>query len=238
MFDAFAKAIGQLNDPAFRRVVMIGLAAALGVLVGLWMVIGFTLSSTALFAIGWLEFVADILGGLGAIVLAWILFPGVISAVVAFMLEDIAGAVEAKHYPNLPPTTEPGLAGALLATARFLAVVLAVNMVVLLFLFIPPLFPFVFYGANGYLLGREYFEMAAMRRMAPAEARSLRKAHRGRVFLTGTVIAFLLTVPVVNLLAPIIATAVMVHLFQSWRPGGEPDQGTALRMGATRELRE
>ena len=90
----------------------------------------------------------------------------------------------------------------------------------LAFLIIPPLFPFVFYSVNGYLLSREYFEMVALRRIGAAEARALRRAHRGRLFLSGVLITFMLTVPVVNMLTPIVATAVMVHLFEGWRNRG------------------
>ena len=91
------------------------------------------------------------------------------------------------------------------------------NLVMLVFLLIPPLFPFVFYGVNGYLLGREFFELVALRRIGLEEVRNLRKAHRGRLFLAGIVIAFLFTVPGLNLVAPVIATAVMVHLFEDFR---------------------
>mgnify|MGYP006433068489 FL=1 len=80
-----------------------------------------------------------------------------------------------------------------------------------------PLFPFVFYSVNGYLLGREYFELVALRRLGPAEATALRKRNGFKLFMTGALIAFLLTVPVVNLLAPIIATGMMVHLFEDFR---------------------
>ena len=96
-------------------------------------------------------------------------------------------------------------------------------MVLLVFLLLGPLFllgpliPFVFYAVNGYLLGREYFELVAMRRLDPDAARRLRRAHRGELFVAGVVMAFLLTLPVVNLLAPVVITAAMVHLFEGWR---------------------
>ena len=70
---------------------------------------------------------------------------------------------------------------------------------------------------NGYLLSREYFELVALRRIGPVEARALRKAHRGRLFVAGVIITLLLTVPGVNLLAPVVATAAMVHLFEDCR---------------------
>ncbi len=62
------------------------------------------------------------------------------------------------------------------------------------------------------LLGREFFEFAAMRHRPPAEARAFRQAHSGTVFLSGLAIAGFLAVPFLNLLTPIFATVMMVHL--------------------------
>ncbi len=241
MLSALAKTIGQLDDPAFRRVAFIGFFAATGVIVALWLGIRYLLSITTLFGIGWLESAADMMGGFGAIIFTWFLFPGVISAVISLMLDDVAVAVEAEHYPDLPAATPPRLSETLLSTGRFFIVFLAVNLGVVFFMLIPPLFPFVFYGANGYLIGREYFEMVAMRRISPTLARNLMKAHRGRIFVVGAAIAFLLTVPVINLLAPIAATAIMVHMFESWRTEISNDlsrQGGGLRTGYTGDTRE
>ena len=109
------------------------------------------------------------------------------------------------------------MAKAAITVAAYLGVMIALNMVLLIFLLLPPLFPFVFYAVNGYLLGREYFELVALRRIGPEEARRLRKAHRGKLFIAGVATALLLTIPVVNLLAPVVVTAAMVHLFENWR---------------------
>ncbi len=226
MLGAFLKAVAQLNDPATRRVVWLGMGTAIAVFAGLWIGIGYVLSATAFFALPWLELVADVLGGLATLVVTWLLFPAVISAVTAFFLEDIAGAVEARHYPGLPAARGPSVLQILWPTAQFLGMVVLLNLLILPFIIIAPVFPFVFYSMNGYLLGREYFELVALRRMAPKDIKALRKAFRGRLFATGVVIAFLLTVPVVNLLAPIIATAVMVHLFEAWRPAARRHDGS------------
>lgn len=217
MIGAFLKATGQLGDPAARRVIWIGLAAAAVIFFLLWTGVGYLLASTDLLRTGWLETVVDVLGGVATLVLTWLLFPAVISAVMSLFLEDIAAAVEARHYPALPAAAGTPLAESLIGAARFLAVMIVLNIALLFFVFVPLVFPFVFYGVNGYLLSREYFELVALRRMGHEDALALRKAHRGRLFLTGAVIAFLLTVPVVNLVAPVIATAAMVHLFESWR---------------------
>ena len=92
----------------------------------------------------------------------------------------------------------------------------------LLLIFLPPFNLFVFYRLNGYLLGREYFELVAVRRVESAAVRDLRKRNRGRVFTAGVIIAFFLTLPLINLVVPIVATAFMLHVFQGiqQRSGG------------------
>ena len=217
MFNAFSKAVFQLNDPRTRKMLWLSIGAALTVFAVLWTVIGTLLTSTSFFAIGWLEWAVDLLGGLATFVFTWFLFPGVISAVIGIFLGDIANAVEARHFPSLGPAMGLPMAKAVLVTLGYLGVLIVLNLFLLVFLLIPPLFPFVFYTVNGYLLGREYFELVALRRIGPEEARRLRKAHRGKLFLTGVIMALLLTLPVVNLLAPVVITAAMVHLFEDWR---------------------
>ena len=106
----------------------------------------------------------------------------------------------------------------ILSTLGFLAQLLIFNGIILIFIFIPPVFPFVFYAVNGYLLGREYYELIALRRLDRTEARALWQKKRWRFILSGMAIAFLLTIPLINLLTPIIATMVMVHLYEAWRP--------------------
>jgi uncharacterized protein involved in cysteine biosynthesis len=82
---------------------------------------------------------------------------------------------------------------------------------------LPVLNPFVFYALNGYLFGREYYEIVALRRLDEKRAGDLRRRNSGRIFLAGVVIAFMLTVPLLNLIAPVIATAFMVHIFETIR---------------------
>ena len=226
MFAAFLKAFGQLADGTTRRSIWLSLGAAIAVFAALWLTIGTAIESTELFASGWLETIVDVLGWAATLVLTWFLFPAAFTVISSLFLDRVAGATEARHYADLPEAPGARLGAALGATAGFLAAMVVLNLVMLIFLLIPPLFPFVFYGVNGYLLGREFFELVALRRIDLEEVRHLRKAHRGRLFLAGIVIAFLFTVPGLNLVAPVIATAAMVHLFENFRriPPG-PAQG-------------
>ena len=114
----------------------------------------------------------------------------------------------------------------LLSLASFLTVAIALNIlaipVYLVLLLFPPLFPVAFCGINGYLLCREYFELAAHRHMDPANAWPCATKIVGVYGRTGAGIAFLFTVPFVNLDAPVIAVAAMVHVFKFIT---EPDGG-------------
>ena len=213
MIDAFVKAIRQLSDPAIRRVLWLGIGVSLAVFAVLWSGVGYLLTQTTFFQTGWLDTAVDALGGVATLAISWFLFPVVISAFVGLFLERIAEAVERKHYPALPPARDIPIGETLAGSARFLGITLALNLVVLLFLIVPPVFPFVFYGVNGYLLSREYFEVVAARRMTVPAAREMRRTHMRRLFAAGLVVAFLLTVPFVNLLAPVVGTAAMVHIF-------------------------
>jgi uncharacterized protein involved in cysteine biosynthesis len=143
-----------------------------------------------------------------------VLMVPVAAAVVGFFLDDIAAAVEARHYPGLPPAAGPGLAAQVADALRFLALVVGVNLAALLvYLTIAPLAPFVFWLVNGFLLGREYFQLVAVRRLGAASAMALRRTHFWRIWLAGIAMVVPLSVPVLNLLVPIIGVAVFTHQF-------------------------
>ena len=105
----------------------------------------------------------------------------------------------------------PALRSLVLAL-KFFGVVVLGNLVALFLLLIPGVNVGAFFVVNGYLIGREYFEFAAMRFRPEEEARAMRRHHAGTVFLAGLVIAGFLAVPLLNLLTPLFAAAMMVHL--------------------------
>ena len=101
-------------------------------------------------------------------------------------------------------------------------------LVALFLLFIPGVNLVAFFLVNGYLLGREFFEFAAMRYRTPAEARLFRAKHASTVLLAGFVIAAFLAVPIVNLMTPLFAAGLMVHLHKAL---SRKDPGFSLRQG-------
>ena len=92
--------------------------------------------------------------------------------------------------------------------------VLLGNLLALFLLLVPGVNIAAFFLVNAYLLSREFFEFAAMRFRSEAEARALRRKHALTVFLAGLVIAVFLAVPLLNLLTPLFAAAMMVHLYK------------------------
>lgn len=226
MIAALFKAFGQLSDPRLRRVVKLGVLGALlcyALLVaGMWLafdVLAGRLPDAAEQSwAGWALTALVVSGKLGMLVVPLLLFPALSTTVTSFMLEQVADAVEARHYPELNWPRPQKWAEMLATTLRFLGAAAVVNLLALPFylaLLFTGLTLVAFYAVNGYLLGREYFEVVALRRLTPAEARLMFRNRLGRLWLAGAVITFLFSVPVLNLAAPVIATAFMVHVFQS-----------------------
>jgi len=214
MLRPFFKAISQLSDSRVRRVVWKSIGSALVVFVALWVGLGFALTETNLFAWGWLETAIDVLGGLATFVLTFILFPAVVSVAMGFFVEEVAEAVENRHYPSLGAPRAAAFSETIITTVKFALIAIALNIIVLPLYLIPGVNLLVFYLLNGYLLSREYFELAALRRTDALGVSTLRQRYKNRLLVIGIVIAFLMTIPIVNLLAPVIATATMVHVFQ------------------------
>lgn len=217
MFGDFTKALGQLGDPRLRNAIVLSAIASLLLIAALGMTIWVLLDSVALLG-GWFDDVLAWLGALAVLVLGLLFFPGASNAICGLFLDSVSAAVEARHYPDLGPARSQPIGEALAGSVRFLAVSIALNLVLLpVYILAPGLNLVIFYGANGYLMGREYFEMVAARRMPAAEARELRQRRAGSVWFSGVLIAVVTTVPILNLAGPVIGTALMLHTFERLR---------------------
>ncbi len=208
-------AVRQAFDPAFRAVVLKTVAVSAGLFALLIASLGWALDALTLFDAAWLDWTIKAVAGAGTIVVAILAFPLVATIVVGLFLEDIADAMDARHYPHKPAAAGQPVVSSLVSAVRLVLVALILNVLVLPLYLIPGMNVFVFYGLNGYLLGREYFELVALRRIEPRAARRLRGRSRWRVFLGGVLITVLFSIPVINWLMPIIATAFMVHEFDA-----------------------
>ncbi|MBZ9673288.1 sulfate transporter family protein [Mesorhizobium sp. ES1-3] len=223
IFDAARTAALELLSPPFRAVFIKTLGLTLLALVALWL--GLT-SLVEWLALPWLQTLlpgmpswAGWLGGIvAAIALAFgmaLLVAPVTAVIAGLFLDEVADVVERTDYPGDPAGRAIPALRSLVLAIKFFGVVILGNIVALMLLLVPGINIAAFFIVNGYLLGREFFEFAAMRFRGEEEARALRRHYAGTVFLAGLVIAAFLALPLLNLLTPLFAAAMMVHLHKA-----------------------
>ncbi len=218
----FLRALGQLGDRRFRRVVLLGMVLSLALLTAvyaafLWVIQTFMPDSLTLPLVGEVGGLDTLLSWGSAVLMlglsVFLMIP-VAALISGLYLEDVADAVEDRHYPALPPVTPPGLGDTMIGALNFFGVLVAVNLLaVFSYLVAGPLTPLVFWGLNGYLLGREYFTLVAARRLGREGALAMRKAFSGRIWAAGMLMAVPLSVPLVNLIIPVLGVATFTHMF-------------------------
>lgn len=219
----FLKSVAQFDDPKFRRVLWRGMGLTIVLLIAACLLVNFGInqllsSAWAANLIGnqsWLGALINVGGVLFTIALSiWLMVP-VTSAIIALFLDEVAQAVEARHYPHLPKQTATKLQEQILVGIRFLGILLLANIgALILSMIVPLLAPFVFWATNGYLMGREYFQMAAMRRMPRAQAQELFHRHQGSIWTAGILMAIPMSIPLVGLFIPILGAATFTHQFE------------------------
>ncbi|KEJ89073.1 EI24 domain-containing protein [Sulfitobacter donghicola] len=230
IFSAFGLALGQLGDPRFRKVLLLGIGLTLALLIGaaagfVWLIDWLAGESVWLPVLGEVKWLDDLFSwGAGALllILSIFLMIPVASAITSMFLDDVADAVEAVHYPHLSQKPRTPLWEAFRDTVNFLGVIVAVNILALiLYAAFAPIALFIFWAVNGLLLGREYYTLAAMRRVGRKRAKELRRKNFLTIWAAGTLMAMPLSVPILNLLVPILGAATFTHLFQML-PQGRP----------------
>lgn len=211
LFVATLKAFRNLLTPGIMKIFMWCLLAyvvAFGAVVWLmtWLVDRFTSLPEMQ------GYMADALAAVGGMVLAWFLFPLLYPVLVSFFDEQVAEIIDEEDYADRPKAVAP-FWPTLGNDVMFTLKALALNIVCLPLLLIPLLGLVVYYGLNGYLLGMQFFRMAAGRRVTREQADVLQKKYFTSILLTGVTISFLATIPFINLAAPILGVAIMTHLF-------------------------
>ncbi|MBR9843943.1 MAG: hypothetical protein GYB25_12340 [Rhodobacteraceae bacterium] len=222
IFSSFFAALSQMGDPRFRKVLGLGIVLTIALLIGayaglLWVLDLFVGEEAYVPVIGEVRWLDDLLSWSSLIfmvVLSVFLMVPVASAITSMFLDEVAQAVEDRHYPHLPPVPRLPFSDALRDTLAFLGVLIAANLLAfILYAVFSPFALFIFWGLNGFLLGREYFQLAAMRRLGRDGAKALRKKNWFTIWLAGTLMAIPLSLPLVNLVIPIFGAATFTHLF-------------------------
>jgi CysZ protein len=222
IFDDFGKALGQMWDPAFRRILLRSILITLALLGPF--VFGFSAflqwivpESVNIPFYGPVTFLDNLASGLGFVALLFLtsfLMIPVAVMFIGFSLDSVAAAVEAKYYPHLPAVPRQPLMDAVIDSIRFLGVLAIVNLLALIVYFASTLLaPVIFWAVNGLMLGREYFQLVAMRRLSRKDADALRRRYFLPIWFAGTLMAIPLTVPLLSLFIPILGVATFTHQF-------------------------
>ncbi len=228
IFSSFAKALAQMGDKRFRRVLLLGLALTIALLFATYagvlvLVSWLTGDVVTLPLVGEVRWVDDLLGWSSLVlmlIMSVFLMMPVASAITSLFLDDVAAAVEARHYPDLPPVPRLPWMDTVRDTFAFLGLLIGANLLALLLYAVLPFATLaIFWALNGFLLGREYFQLAAMRRLGRDGARDLRRRHWLRIWLAGVLMAIPLSVPLLNLIIPILGAATFTHLVHALRSG-------------------
>ena len=222
IFTSFFKALSQIGDPRFRKVLWRGIGLTLLLLAGItallmwgvgWMV-GDSVTLPLLGEVQWVDNVISWAFVALMFVMSVFLMVPVASAFVSMFLDEVAEAVEDRHYPGLPKVSGVPLRDGIIDGLSAMGVLVVANILALLLTLVLPIAGLpVFYAVNGFLLGREYFTVAAMRRLGRAGATQMRKKHGLTIWMAGVLMAVPLTVPILNLVVPILGAATFTHLF-------------------------
>ena len=208
------RAFGDLFSPEFRSVLLKALGLTAGLFIAVLVIAEMLIASFSHFSWPWADRLVEVGTGIALLVAFFFLMSPVTAAFAGLFLDQIAEKVEERHYPWDPRGTPLPVGRAILTAIQFFIVMLVVNLAVLPMVFFG-VGAFVLIAANAYLIGREYFEMVAMRHMPVEEAKILRRENSPTIFIAALLPAFMSIVPFVNFAVPLFSTAYFTHLFKS-----------------------
>jgi CysZ protein len=227
MIDAAVKALSQILSPPMRSILWRSIGLALVLVTVLAIGLQRLLSWFGSYGEGWAEailgptfhtplnllaWVVSIAAGLGVVLGGIFLMPAITSLVASFFVDEVADLVEREHYPAERPGVALPLGLAFSEGIRTSLLTILVYLIAVPFVFIAGAGFLAFFIATAWLLGRQYFELAAMRFRSPADARLMRKDNAAAIFTAGLLIAAFVSIPIVNLATPLFGMAFMVHM--------------------------
>jgi CysZ protein len=229
MIGAAVKALSQIVSPPMRSILWRSIGMALVLIVVVAIGLQRLLSWLATSGEVWLEaalgpayqtplnmlaWIVSIAAGLGIVFGAVFLMPAITSLVASFFVDDVGDLVEREHYPADKPGTALPLSIAIPHGIKTALLTILVYLIALPFVLFAGAGFIIFFIATAWLLGREYFELVAMRFHPPREAKAMRKENPSLVFAAGLFIAAFVSIPVINLATPLFGMAFMVHVFK------------------------
>ncbi|MDE1939183.1 MAG: EI24 domain-containing protein [Alphaproteobacteria bacterium] len=217
MFASLRKAANLLFDRTLSGVVIRALLLTILLFAVLFVAVEYGVQHLPTLGAPWVNAILDFLAPVLLILLIFFLGAPVAALFATFFLEDVARAVEARYYPADPRASGASFGTTLFAGLRLATMVILVDLALLpVDISVPGIAEVATILVNGWLLGREYFELVALRHMSRSAADALRRRHWGGVFWAGVIISLLTVVPLVNLMAPLFGAAFMVHMFKRY----------------------
>jgi len=238
MLEAVFKALGQMFTQPFRKVLLKAVGLAITFLVVIVIVLFRLMEWLSGTGMAWLEvtigpaahgplavagWIVAITLGIGLFTGAVMLMPAVTALVASFFADEIAALVEETYYPADPPGVALALWRAVMEGIKTALLAIAVYICAAPFLLLAGAGVVLFFIATAWLLGREYFELAAMRFHPVADAKAMRRANHATVFTAGLFIAGFVSIPILNLATPLFGTALMVHMHKRLAGGARRD---------------
>jgi CysZ protein len=227
MLDAAIKALAQILSPPMRSILWRSVGLALVLITVLAIGLQRLLSWFAIYGEEWAEamlgsgfhtplnvlaWIVSIAAGLGVVLGGIFLMPAITSLVASVFVDEVADHVELEHYPAERPGVALPLGLAMREGVKTALLTILVYLIALPFVFLAGAGFIVFFIATAWLLGREYFELAAMRFRPPTEAKAMRRDNAVTIFTAGLIIAAFVSIPIVNLATPLFGMALMVHM--------------------------
>jgi len=227
MIDAAVKALSQILSPPMRSILWRSIGMALVLVAVLAIGLQRLMSWFATEGAGWAEatlgpsshtpldvlsWIISIAAGLGVVFGGIFLMPAITSLVASFFVDEVADHVEQEHYAAEQPGVALPMGLALREGSKTAALTILVYLIALPFVFLAGAGFLVFFIATAWLLGREYFELAAMRFRPPYEAKAMRRDNASTIFAAWLIIAAFVSIPIVNLATPLFGMAFMVHM--------------------------
>jgi CysZ protein len=214
MFASVRQALTTLFDRDFRRLVFWTLAATAVVFVLAFIGLEYGIAALPPTIPGWAKAVLALLAPVVLIVAVVALGAPVAAMVGSLFLERIAAKVDARFYPNDPKGRGAPLGVSARESFKLIGLSILISVAAIPFDILPPIPEIIALLANGWLLGREFFELAALRHLSAADSDALRRRHAGKIYGGGLLIALLSVVPGIDLIAPFFGAALMAHLFK------------------------
>jgi CysZ protein len=130
-------------------------------------------------------------------------------------IDGIAERVDKYFYPNDVKAPGTPVATGIGEMVRLVGLSLLINVALLpVDVGIPGIAEAATVLANGWLFGREFFELASLRHLSRKDSDALRRRHSGKIYGAGLLIAVLTLIPGIDLIAPFFGAALMAHLFK------------------------